>query len=156
MSPPCTECCRRRFTNAGLTALSLAGVGTAVFGVEFLSPNVLFEPSQIIEAGRPDRFPPNSVTQDPVNGIYIVRTPKGIHTLSSVCTHLGCVTAWRPELGLIACPCHGSKFHIDGVKIEGPAPLPLPWLKTWLSREGILMIDKSEILPGPAFVKVQT
>ena len=43
---------------------------------------------------------------------------QGIYTLSAVCTHLGCLTAWKPELGIIACPCHGSKFHIDGVKIE--------------------------------------
>ena len=76
-------------------------------------------------------------------------------SMTAVCTHLGCVTAWRPELELIACPCHGSKFHIDGVKIEGPAPRPLPWLKTWLNDDGNLMVDRSEILTRKQFVRVQ-
>ena len=49
----------------------------------------------------------------------------------SRCTHLGCLTAWKPELGIIACPCHGSKFTSSeaaqaGDKIEGPAPRRCP------------------------------
>ncbi len=151
----CPGCNRRRFTTAGVGSLAIAGIGSAVFGYEFLSPNALYEPSPIVDAGKPERYPPGSVTPDAQSGLYVVHGPEGIYALSAVCTHLGCVTAWRPELDMVACPCHGSKFHIDGVKIEGPAPRPLPWLKAWLNDEGNLMIDRSEALTRKQYVRVQ-
>jgi len=135
-------------------SIAVAGAGSAVFGYEFLSPNALYEPSPIINAGKPDRYAQGSLTPDPQNGIYIVHGPEGIYTLTAVCTHLGCLTAWKPELGIIACPCHGSKFHPDGVKIEGPAPRPLQWLKTWVDDDGNLMVDRSEPLERREFVRV--
>ena len=61
-------------------------------------------------------------------GIYVVHGPRDSIALSAVCTHLGCLTAWKPDLGIVACPCHGSKFNNDGEKIDGPAPRGLPWL----------------------------
>jgi cytochrome b6-f complex iron-sulfur subunit len=103
---------------------------------------------------KPDRYPPDSVTADTESGIYIVHGAQGIYALSAVCTHLGCLTEWKPELGIIACPCHGSKFHIDGVKFAGPAPRPLPWLKTGVDDDGNLLIDRSEPLAREQFVRI--
>src|ERR1022692_1850548 len=111
------ECSRRKFARIGMGSIALAGAGSAVFGYEFLSPNVLYEPSPIVDAGKPDRYPPDSVTADPETAIYVVRTPEGFFALSAICTHLGCMTAYKPDLGIIACPCHGSKFTKYGVKI---------------------------------------
>ena len=44
-----------------------------------------------------------------------------------VCTHLGCLYKYAPSNTRFECPCHGSKFHLDGTKIleEGPAPRSL-------------------------------
>jgi cytochrome b6-f complex iron-sulfur subunit len=151
---PCEGCSRRAFTRIGVGSMALAGAGSAVFGYEFLSPNALYEPSPIVNAGKPDRYPQGSLTPDPQNGIYIVHGPQGIYTLTAVCTHLGCLTAWKPELGIIACPCHGSKFNQDGVKIDGPAPRPLPWLKTSLDDDGNLIVDRSAPLERKEFVRV--
>ena len=53
-------------------SIAIVGAGSAVFGYEFLSPNVLYEPSPIVDAGKPDRYPPDSVTPDTQSGIYIV------------------------------------------------------------------------------------
>jgi cytochrome b6-f complex iron-sulfur subunit len=153
-SGACEECSRRRFTAVGLGAVAIAGAGSAVFGYSFLSPNALYEPSPIVDAGKPDRYPLDSVTPDVASGLYIVHRAEGIYALSAVCTHLGCLTAWKPDLGIIACPCHGSKFHADGVKFEGPAPRPLPWLKTWVSDDGDLLIDRSEPLTQKQFVRI--
>ncbi len=86
--------------------------------------------------------------------IYVVRTAEGFFALSAICTHLGCLTAYKPELGIIACPCHGSKFKTDGVKIEGPAPRPLPWLRMWLSDDGNLMVDRSSAVAIKQLVRV--
>jgi cytochrome b6-f complex iron-sulfur subunit len=144
---------RQAFVQIGVGSLCVACAGATVFGYEFLSPNILYEPSPIVNAGKPDRFAQGTVTQDLQSGIYIVHGPEGIYAMSAVCTHLGCLTAWKQELGIVACPCHGSKFNRDGSKIEGPAPRPLVWLKAWISDEGDLMVDRSEPLERRQFVR---
>ena len=145
---------RAFFVKLGLGSLSIATAGTAVFGFQFLSPNVLYEPSPIVNAGKPESYPLDSVTLDVNSGIYIIHSKEGFFSLSAVCTHLGCLTAWKPELGIIACPCHGSKFERTGQKIEGPAPRPLPWYRVWLSDDGDLMVDRSATVRPMQFVRV--
>ena len=102
---------RQFFAKLGLGSLSIAAVGTAAFSYQYLEPNVLYEPSPVVNAGKPDRYPLDSVTLDVNSGIYIIHSQEGYFSLSAVCTHLGCLTAWKPEQGIIACPCHGSKFY---------------------------------------------
>ncbi len=153
----CDKSClsrRQFFVRVGLGSVAVAGLGTAVFGYQFLSPNVLYEPSPVVNAGKPDRYPPDSVTLDPETGIYVVREAQGFYALAATCTHLGCLTAWKPELGIIACPCHGSKFNRDGTKVAGPAPKPLPWLRMWMSEEGDLMVDRSNPVRARQFVRI--
>jgi cytochrome b6-f complex iron-sulfur subunit len=145
---------RQFFVKMGMTSIMIAAAGAGVFAYQFLSPNVLYEPSPIVNAGKPDRYPPDSVTLDPETAIYIVRDPEGYFALSATCTHLGCLTAFKPELGIIACPCHGSKFNRDGVKIAGPAPRPLPWLRMWLNDDGELMVDRSTHISSKQLVRV--
>lgn len=48
-----------------------------------------------------------------------------LHLVSAVCTHMGCVVGWNPTERTWDCPCHGSRFAIDGAVIEGPAVSPL-------------------------------
>jgi Rieske Fe-S protein len=43
---------------------------------------------------------------------------------SAVCTHKGC-TVDEVADGTINCPCHGSKFNLDGSVANGPATRPL-------------------------------
>jgi cytochrome b6-f complex iron-sulfur subunit len=145
---------RQFFVKIGLGSVAVAAAGTAAFAYQFLSPNVLYEPSPIVNAGKPDHYPMDSVTLDPQTAIFVVNSPQGFFALQATCTHLGCLTAWQPELGIIACPCHGSKFKRDGSKIEGPAPRPLPWLRMWLSDEGDLMVDRAVLLSSRQLVKV--
>lgn len=151
---------RAFFVKLGLGSLSIAAAGTAAFSYQFLSPNVLYEPSPVVNAGKPEDYALNSVTIDVNAGIYIIHAAEGFFSLSAVCTHLGCMTAWKPELGIIACPCHGSKFYAldpkktPGEKIEGPAPRPLPWLQVSLSDEGDLMVDRSKQIEPMKFVRV--
>ena len=138
-----TEFSRRRFIKFGTTSLAVAGLGAGFFGLEYLSPNVLYEASPIVSAGKPEHFPPDSVTLDLRSSIFVVHTNEGFYALSAVCTHLGCLAVWKAELGAIGCPCHGSAFDRDGAVASGPAPKPLPWLKMWLNEDGNLMVDRS-------------
>jgi cytochrome b6-f complex iron-sulfur subunit len=146
---------RRDFFNEiSAGALGLAGLGAAVVSLKYLSPNVLFEPPTAFRAGNPDLYPVNSVTYLQDQGVYIVRTAEGFCAVSAVCTHLGCITQWKPDAGIIACPCHGSKFKSDGTKVEGPAPRPLPHFAISLTADGELRIDKLETVKASQILKV--
>src|ERR1700756_1607240 len=89
---------RRRFVIVGMSSLAFAGVGAGLAGYEYLSPNVLYEPSPVVNAGKPDSYPGDSVSLDPQSGIYLIHAAEGFYALGSICTHLGCMTAWKPEL----------------------------------------------------------
>ena len=145
---------REFFTKLGLGSLGVAALGTLTFYYRYLTPNVLFEASPIVNAGKPEDYPQDSVTLDPNSGIYLIHTNQGYFSLNAVCTHLGCLTAWKSDLGVIACPCHGSRFSREGQKLAGPAPKPLPWLKTWLSDEGDVMVDRSITVPAMQFLRI--
>ena len=71
----------------------------------------------------------------------------GVFAMSAVCTHLGCITRHVPDEGAIACPCHGSRFDLEGNVTHGPAPRPLPWLEVTLDADGNLVVDTSVVIP---------
>lgn len=48
-----------------------------------------------------------------------------LHAVSALCTHQGCVVAFNPMECSWDCPCHGSRFDIDGGVLDGPAKKPL-------------------------------
>ena len=52
-----------------------------------------------------------------------------LHVRSAVCTHLMCIVSWNNAEQTWDCPCHGSRFAIDGSVLEGPAYHPLPEIK---------------------------
>ena len=146
---------RRVFLNevtAG--ALGIAGLGSMVFTVKYLSPNVLFEPPTSFRVGTPDDYPVNSVTYYADQKVYLVRTVNGFFAMSAVCTHLGCITQWHPEANLIECPCHGSRYKRNGTVVHGPAPRALPHFSLRLMPDGTLMVDKLDIVKQSQVLKV--
>lgn len=44
-----------------------------------------------------------------------------VHAVSPNCTHLGCRLSFNSELKSWDCPCHGSRFDVDGRAIDNPA-----------------------------------
>src|SRR5258708_39352758 len=138
---------RRDFLNEiTLGALGIAGLGSVAVTYQFFSPNVLFEPATTFRAGNPDLYPVGTATFNQEQQVYIVRIPEGFYAVSAVCTHLGCVTQWKGDAEIIACPCHGSKFKPNGAKIEGPAPRPLPHFAISLTADGELLVDNLQIV----------
>jgi glycine/D-amino acid oxidase-like deaminating enzyme/nitrite reductase/ring-hydroxylating ferredoxin subunit len=45
----------------------------------------------------------------------------GLHAVSLRCTHLGCLLRFNAAERSWDCPCHGSRFDVDGEVLEGPA-----------------------------------
>jgi len=41
--------------------------------------------------------------------------------ISGICTHQGCVVSGFDGTDFV-CPCHGSKFDLNGSVVQGPAP----------------------------------
>jgi glycine/D-amino acid oxidase-like deaminating enzyme/nitrite reductase/ring-hydroxylating ferredoxin subunit len=48
-----------------------------------------------------------------------------VHAVSARCTHLGCIVHFNDAETAWECPCHGSRFGIDGSVLQGPAIHPL-------------------------------
>jgi cytochrome b6-f complex iron-sulfur subunit len=150
---------RRDFLNEiTLGALGIAGLGSVAVTCQYFSPNVLFEPPTTFRAGNPDLYPVGTATFLQEQQVYIVRVPDGFYAVSAVCTHLGCITQWKPDAdngkGQIQCPCHGSKFRSDGTKVEGPAPRSLPHFAISLTADGELLVDKLENIKSSQVLKV--
>jgi cytochrome b6-f complex iron-sulfur subunit len=150
-----TEMNRREFLNGlVLAAFGIATVGSVIVSYNYLSPNTLFEPPTNFRVGKPDLYPINSVTYIQDQQVYIVRTTEGLFAVSAVCTHLGCITQWKEESKMIACPCHGSNFKFNGSKIEGPAPRPLTHFSITLTADGELLVDKLITVQSDQVLKV--
>lgn len=139
---------RRDFVKTLATTTLVAGIGGAVVECSrFLKPNVLYEPSRVFKIGALASFPIGSRTVIEGRGIAVVRERDGVHAISLVCTHLGCLI--RPvendsECGY-ACPCHGSRFTMAGEVLDGPAPRDLPWYEVYVDLAGDLVVDTSKV-----------
>lgn len=59
-----------------------------------------------------------------VDGTLVTQPSPGVFKgFVARCTHAGCALAIKD--GGIECPCHGSKFELDGAVARGPATEPL-------------------------------
>jgi cytochrome b6-f complex iron-sulfur subunit len=144
---------RKALTLLGAGALAVAGIGTVITGFRFLEPSVIYEEDARVAVGKPEEIPPGTVLVVAKHGLYVIRTPAGFFALSSVCTHLGCMTRYVPENAQIACPCHGSRFSLEGKVTAGPAPRPLRRLQITVER-GVLVVDASKEVPAGEILKV--
>lgn len=60
-----------------------------------------------------------------VDDVVLTQPSAGVFkAFSTVCTHAGCAVSKIAD-GTIDCPCHGSKFNLDGTVAKGPASRPL-------------------------------
>jgi len=80
------------------------------------------------EAGSDEDVPRGEarVVRDGVGKKGVYRDEDGIlHAVSLRCTHLGCLLRFNGAETSWDCPCHGSRFDVDGRVLEGPAVDPL-------------------------------
>lgn len=98
------------------------------------------------------RDPLSKEHQQPKYATNLYRSIKeNILVVVGICTHLGCVPLYKPEIGSIEpsweggffCPCHGSKYDMAGRVYKGvPAPLNLVVPPYKYISENILVIGE--------------
>lgn len=80
------------------------------------------------DAGSVEDVAPGTGTVMRIDGdrCAVYRDDSGtVHAVSARCTHLGCIVDFNDAERAWECPCHGSRFDIDGSVIQGPANRPL-------------------------------
>ena len=144
---------RRDFLGlASLGAVILSSL-TALAGILRLTKSdVYYEESKKFKIGKPDNFPVGLVKNLENQKIFIFSGTEGLHAISKICTHLGCIVALS-ETGF-QCPCHGSKYNRQGKVIAGPAPRPLPWWEISQDVDGTLVVDATKEVNAGTIFKV--
>ncbi len=71
---------------------------------------------------------------------WVVRTDeKNVVAYSPQCTHLGCAYHWEGSDNQFVCPCHESRFSVDGKVMGGPASRPLDRYVTRVEDQKLLI-----------------
>lgn len=137
---------RRDFLGlASLGAVILSSLAVLAGIFRMSKPNVRYEESTRFKVGKPENFPVGIVKKLDDRGVFVFANDDGIHAISSVCTHLGClvnIAEWGFQ-----CPCHGSKYNGNGKVISGPAPRSLAWLEISQNVDGSLEVDTAKEVP---------
>jgi Rieske Fe-S protein len=104
--------------------------GAAVAGAGILAAGCsTSEPPPAGATDQPAGTPVGPISEIPVGGgrifeatgVVVTQPTAGtFNAFSDVCSHQGC-TVGSVEDGNIVCPCHGSRFALDGSVVQGPA-----------------------------------
>ena len=131
----------------GLASLWAAGSALlfATFGMMRLPrAAVLSSPSKKFRVTLPESLAPGQAFEPPGRAVVLFRDEEGVYAISKICTHLGCIV--RNTGAGFECPCHGSRFAVDGSVTKGPAPQPLPWYQV-TGAGGEYVVDEDVTVP---------
>jgi len=144
-----TRLTRRSFMGwGGAVFFGLASLATfLVVLFRMLFPSLPPGKSGRFKIGRSSEFPVGTIKYLSDQQVYVFSDTEGIYAISAVCTHLGCVVN-KEEAGF-TCPCHGSRYDLDGNVLKGAAPRDLPRYRISLLPSGRLEVDKNNVVkPG--------
>lgn len=143
---------------ATLPAL-LAGAAALLDPVRRASPDPSWVRIATLSA-IPDGAPPRRVTvvservdawttyqRAPVGAVFLAREGDRLRALNVVCPHAGCSVGLAPGGTHFACPCHRSRFTLDGTRVEGPSPRDLDRLEVE-AREDDVWVRFQNFRPG--------
>ena len=100
---------------AGFTTIDLSGA----------KPNVL-----VVEKwrGKPIFVLKKTADMKPNDRDILIGTDR-FHVSIGLCTHLGCIPAYKKDTHIFFCACHGGVFDASGIEEPGlppPSPLEIP------------------------------
>jgi Rieske Fe-S protein len=127
-----------KIASRGLLGLSgILGIGGLI---RYLSFEPDPPPPQRFDVGKEQDFPVNSRTLLKQIPALLIRSADGFTALSLTCPHLGCTVEEKD--GEMLCPCHGSRYTLEGQLLAGPATLGLKELKVEFGSDGNITILK--------------
>lgn len=142
---------RRDFLGLGAMVAAVGAFVLATLGMSRLpKAAVLSSPSKKFRATLPETLAAGQAFVPPGRSVALFRDDEGVYAVSLVCTHLGCIV--KPGAEGFECPCHGSRFALNGSVTRGPAPSPLVWRKVTGSG-GTYVVDESAVVPPGTKVK---
>jgi len=137
---------RRDFlSKASFITAAIATTGVLAGTLRLIKPNVRYEEPSKFKIGKVAQFPQGTSKNLTEKRVIIFSDVDGLFAISSVCTHLGCLVA--PTEWGFQCPCHGSKYTLEGKVIAGPAPRPLEWHEISQEVDGTLVVDTAKSVP---------
>jgi cytochrome b6-f complex iron-sulfur subunit len=122
---------RRSFLNFIIKGSVVAWILSVLYPIYryLIPPRGVGEPNpKSIKDGKVDELKLNSgrIVRFGTQPVILIRTDVGdIRAFSAVCTHLGCIVQYRPDLKHIWCACHNGHYDLNGINISGPPPRPL-------------------------------
>lgn len=122
-------------TNALLALSGILGIGGLI---RYLSYQFDPTPPSEFDIGPAVNYPSNSRTVVSHIPALIIHDEQGMHALSLTCSHLGCAIEER-NFGF-ECPCHSSRYDLNGVVLKGPAASNLRKLRVEESEDGNLHV----------------
>ena len=118
--------------------LALAGILGLSGLLRYLSYQFDPTPQTEFDIGSVLDYPLHSRTIIAEIPAMIVHDKEGLHATSLVCSHLGCMIEER-NFGF-ECPCHSSRYDMNGVVLRGPATANLRQLRMEKSKEDNLHV----------------
>ena len=105
---------------AGFTSFVEAQADVALQLIKAILPNEKLEELSALARGE------GKVVKWEGHSLAIYKDDNGaISALNPLCPHMKCSVAWNSSERSWDCPCHGSRFGIDGAVLTGPATTPL-------------------------------
>lgn len=138
---------RRDFLGKAAFWTTAGTLGFAALGMSRMPmPGVLPGQSSQLKIGQPGEYPVSSEPiRVPGQNLFVLHDADGYAVVGAICTHLGCVVALAGEG--FDCPCHGSRFALDGKVVRGPAPSSLPWYEVSIGPDGQMVVDTKKTVP---------
>ncbi|HUG43937.1 MAG TPA: Rieske 2Fe-2S domain-containing protein [Acidobacteriota bacterium] len=137
---------RRDFLGLAAVWSAISAFVLATLGILRLpKAAVLPTPTRKFRVVIPETLAPGEPFVPPGRSVVLFRDGEGVYAVSTVCTHLGCIVKAAP--GVLDCPCHGSRFDLQGTVLRGPAPSPLPWLEVTRLGESAFVVDEGMSVP---------
>jgi len=79
------------------------------------------------------------ITSEKATAWVVKMSPKEVIAFAPQCPHLGCAYHWEIQNKEFLCPCHASRFSIEGDVLSGPSPRPLDRYEVKVEGEKLLL-----------------